>query len=197
MNYFSKKEVQTIDELKRQVSDDYGICRGKNELSTLTEDTEIVVVGTFIPPFLVYFYNENTYLYKAIDIARGTQLEKYKRKYPAHLSEQEKNKIIDRIKDILLKEKIAFIDLFDTVLIKHGSTKDKDIKGYVLDKDVILKLKQFSKIKKVISITENVESLLLANGVVNDYVKLFPGKSKRYPKGTDYLALWTNIFRIN
>ena len=76
MNYFSKKEVQTIDELKRQVSDDYGICRGKNELSTLTEDTEIVVVGTFIPPFLVYFYNENTYLYKAIDIARGTQLEK-------------------------------------------------------------------------------------------------------------------------
>ena len=188
------KIVNSIDNSKEK--NGLKIYCGRNELSTLNDETEIVVVGSFIPQFLLYFYNESTYMYSGVDDARGTSLYKYKRKYPVDLNQGEKNRIINEIQEILLLQKIAFVDLAKRVLIKENSSRDKDIKEIEIDDDALSAIKKSKNMKKVISVTEDVEKILFHYGIENTYIKLFAGQSKRYPKGTNYKELWKNAFII-
>ena len=135
-------------------------------------------------------------MYKAIDDSRNTHLSVYKKKYPKNLDENEKKKIITKIQEVLNEQKIAFIDLIEYVLIKEGSTKDKDIKKCVFDQKILNEIKHNKNIKKIISVSENVEEILFNKKIGNKYIKLFPGKSKRFPKGTDYRKLWKEVFDL-
>ena len=192
-----EKEVQSLEDLIDLSEDGLSIYSGKNNLSTLNNDSKVIIVGSFIPQRLVYFYNENSYIYEAIDVARGTHLLKYKKKYPSTMDPFEKEKIVDEIKEILSQQKIAFIDLFEKVLIKTDSSKDKDIKGFVCDHKAIGILYELQHKAKIVSVTEDVEKILLDEGIGNRYIKNFPGRSDRYPKGTDYKKEWIDVFKVN
>ena len=188
------KEKTDLKELEQQSEDGYSIYHNKNHLSTLNKDTEIAVVGSFIPQDLIYFYNKNPYIYVAIDEARKTYLAKYKKKYTNNISTEEKERIINDIRRVLNEQKIAFVDLFEFVLIKTNSSRDRDIKGYTIDQKVLRLLLKHQSRMKIITVTEFIESILLEKDVKNKYVKLFQGRSKRYPKGTNYRKLWKDVF---
>ena len=188
-----KKEVSNYESLLAKKETVLTIYEGKNSLSTLNEDTKIVIVGSFLPQRLIYFYNDNSYMYEAIDASRKTNLRQYKKNYPANFNANEKQKIINGIQSILLEQKIAFADLSKYALVETGKCSDDDIKAFVVDYDMLNKIKSINNIV-VVSVTEDVEAILLKNGIDNYYVKLFPGQSTRYPKGTDYHALWRDVF---
>lgn len=186
-----KKEVKTYEELEEHRTNDLKIYEGGNELSVLCDETEIVVVGSFMPPRLVYFYNENPYMYKGIDDSRGTNIFKYRKNYPKDLSSDKKDAIVSEISKVLKEQKIAFVDITKFVLTKEGSISDKHIKAFLADSKILEMLRYK---KRVISITEDVNDYLLNKGIKNEYIKLFPGRSKKYPKGTDYYKLWKEAF---
>ena len=194
---FKKIECNYKDDLEKYLEDGYEIYEGKNEISTISNDSEIVVVGSFIPQSLIYFYNENPYIYNGIDSQRKTKLSIYKKQYPLDLSTANKERIIYSIKEILSKEKIAFVDLSKFVLTKRGSNIDKDIKGIVVDKKILNIIKESKNIKRVISVSEAVEDYLFQCDIDNIYIKLFAGKSLRFPKGSNYEKNWTDAFNLD
>ena len=189
----------TYDDLKRyqcqnNLEEDYEINEGKNELSTISEHTKLIIVGTYIPKELLYFYTGKTsYIYDAIDSVFGTKTNYYKKMLYKTTDSEIKKELIRKIIEQLRTTPIAFLDISRFVLIKKGSKSDKDIKGCVLDKTTF---ENIGKNVKVIAVSELAKEIMM-NFLHTDskYLKMFAGKSNEFPKGTSYKQNFIDEFK--
>lgn len=124
-----------------------------NSQNCMTDDTEIIIVGTITPTEGMrngYFYTSpRNRIYGYIDAARGTELVEKKRKLTdIGLSRLQKEQIIETIKNELQEQKIAFLDVIESAIRLKDSYSDSDIKCYTLDYPVFSTVPK--NVKKVI-----------------------------------------------
>lgn len=124
-----------------------------NSQNCMTEDTEIIIVGTITPTEGMkngYFYTApRNRIYGYIDAARGTELVEKKRKLTdIGLSRLQKEQIIETIKNELQEQKIAFLDVIESAIRLKDSYSDSDIRCYTLDYPVFSTVPK--NVKKVI-----------------------------------------------
>ena len=122
-----------------------------NSQHCITADTKIIIVGTITPPKGTnngYFYTApRNNIYGYIDAARGTNLKELKNKLNGgNLTNLQKAQIVDEIKDVLRKQRIAFLDIMDKAVRKQNSHKDSDIAAYTLDKSTFQNIPRGAKI---------------------------------------------------
>lgn len=103
----------------------------------MTEDTEIIIVGTITPTEGMkngYFYTASrNRIYGYIDAARGTSLVKKKTDLMQESLSEKRKQIISEVKNELKEQKIAFLDVMGSAIRCKGSHADSDIKCYTLD----------------------------------------------------------------
>lgn len=122
-----------------------------NSQHCVTDNTKTIIVGTITPPKGTnngYFYTApRNNIYGYIDAARGTNLKELKNKLNGgNLTNLQKAQIVDEIKDVLRKQRIAFLDIMDKAVRKQNSHKDSDIAAYTLDKSTFQNIPQGAKI---------------------------------------------------
>lgn len=122
-------------EQKRNLPNGYEYANSNNHNNCVTSDTQIIIVGTITPPAgNGYFYTApRNRIYGYIDAARGTDLKGLKTKLVG--SNAPTTVIINDIKNTLINEHIAFLDIFESVIRKSNSPYDSDIKYATLDYD--------------------------------------------------------------
>jgi len=123
-----------------------------NKNTTLSKDTKLVIVGTLTPPDTAYFYcSFYNRIYGYIDEAlkklgrggtktlkelkRGLQEVHNERVNINLVNETEISSKVTSIKEILLKNGIAFLDVMDKAIRSRESPYDEDIKYYTLAKN--------------------------------------------------------------
>lgn len=122
-----------------------------NSQHCVMAETKIIIVGTITPPKGTncgYFYTApRNNIYGYIDAARGTNLKELKNKLNgSNLIDLQKTQIVDEIKDVLRKQRIAFLDIMDKAVRKQNSHKDSDIAAYTLDKSTFQNIPRGAKI---------------------------------------------------
>lgn len=125
-----------IQERGERIDANQEFVRSFNASNCLTKDTKLVIVGTITPPKgNGYFYTApRNRIYGYIDAHFGnTELKDLKSK----LSNVNFNSVnvVDDIKKTLIQRKIAFLDVFEYVIRKTGSSSDSDIDYVSLDCD--------------------------------------------------------------
>lgn len=115
------------------------IVESMNCKNCVTKDTKLIIVGTITPPDgqnSGYFYTApRNRLYGYLDEALGTKL-KLKKLALYGASDADKQKIIEEIKQELVANNIAFLDVIKKAIHKSGqedSCYDNDIEYYCLD----------------------------------------------------------------
>lgn len=167
----------------KEITTEQGLRNGKNELSTLNNTTEILVVGSLIPEGLFYYFTgKNKFLYECIDEARGTNF--------CELVLNPDN--LDKIQNLLTENKIAFIDTCKCALIKEHSNRDEDIEAFVFE-DSILKYYNSNKGLRIYCISRDVEKILKLKGIKCEYHHFFRG-GKGITKESRK-SEWKNIFK--
>ena len=129
----------------------YACVSSFNSQHCVTDNTKTIIVGTITPPKGTnngYFYTApRNNIYGYIDAARGTNLKELKNKLNGgNLTNLQKAQIVDEIKDVLRKQRIAFLDIMDKAVRKQNSHKDSDIAAYTLDKSTFQNIPQGAKI---------------------------------------------------
>lgn len=121
-------------EQKRNLPNGYEYANSNNHNNCVTSDTQIIIVGTITPPAgNGYFYTApRNRIYGYIDAARRTDLKGLKMKL---MGSNTPTCIINQIKNTLINEHIAFLDIFESVIRKSNSPYDSDIKYATLDYD--------------------------------------------------------------
>ena len=123
-----------------------------NSQNCMTEDTEIIIVGTITPTEGMkngYFYTASrNRIYGYIDAARGTSLVKKKTDLMQESLSEKRKQIISEVKNELKEQKIAFLDVMGSAIRCKGSHADSDIKCYTLDYPVFSTVPK--NVKKVI-----------------------------------------------
>ena len=124
-------QQQMIDQ-KRNLPNGYEYANSNNHNNCVTSDTQIIIVGTITPPAgNGYFYTApHNRIYGYIDAARGTNLKGLKTQL---VGSNTPTGIINQIKNTLINEHIAFLDIFESVIRKSNSPYDSDIKYATLD----------------------------------------------------------------
>ena len=119
-------------EQKRNLPNGYEHANSINHNNCVTSDTQIIIVGTITPPAgNGYFYTApHNRIYGYIDAARGTNLKGLKTQL---VGSNTPTGIINQIKNTLINEHIAFLDIFESVIRKSNSPYDSDIKYATLD----------------------------------------------------------------
>ncbi len=113
-------------------------CNSKN---CVTDKTKLVIVGTITPPEGAgYFYTApRNKIYGYIDQALGnTNLKELKKEL---LQSPNNFEIINNIKQTLVENKIAFLDVIKCAIRRNDSPYDNDIKYYTIDKECFQKNK--------------------------------------------------------
>ena len=131
-----------------------------------------------IPDGLPYFFfGEHSNIYAWIDEARGTSFNKAKErinqlKMAGH--EQESERELNAFIKSLEREGIAFFDLFDITIHIEGSSRDKDICWYIIDRPFFELLKTNENVK-IIAISKLAQCILAEKlDIINvEYIKLF------------------------
>ena len=186
---------EELEKYQRILGSNYEINGGKNHLSKISNKTKLIIVGTYIPKELLFFYTGKTsFIYSAIDSMFDTHMNERKAQLYKEANLEKKKEIIEEISNQLSETPIAFLDLSLFVLIKKGSKSDKDIKGFVLDNE---SFKKIDKSIKVIAVSELAKAILSEHLHIENvkYIKMFAGKSKLYPKGTSYKKLFIEEFK--
>lgn len=117
----------------------YEIVESCNNNNCVTKNTKLIIVGTLTPPEGAgYFYTApRNKIYGYIDQALGDTNLKEKKKQL--LQNPNNEKIIEDIKQQLIKKQIAFLDIIKYAVRKKGSYLDTDIKYCTLDTNVFKK----------------------------------------------------------
>ena len=197
---FLSKEVNSVEDLKKHFSDDLEIRKGKNEEKELSPDTEILIVGTAIPPDIAYFFTgKDSWIYKVIDRKRKTNLSELQTRLNAPDGHLFTNDYVEEIKQILRQQKIDFLDITNLFLTTKKSHRDKDIVCYLVDypRLKIVKDNQ-NRYKKIIPITRKAEAVLKRRlGITNaKYEQFFVrdnNKSMYYKKLRIIQQKWYNL----
>ena len=122
-----------------------------NSQNCMTEDTEIIIVGTITPTEGMkngYYTASRNRIYGYIDAARGTSLVKKKTDLMQESLSEKRKQIISEVKNELKEQKIAFLDVMGSAIRCKGSHADSDIKCYTLDYPVFSTVPK--NVKKVI-----------------------------------------------
>ena len=183
------KECCFVDELKGKLADGLVLSHSKNHKSSYKkETTKIMIIGTMIPDGLAYFFfGKHSNIYAWIDEARGTHFNKAKErinqlKMTSH--DQEAERELNAFIKSLEKEGIAFFDLFDVTIHKEGSSRDKDICWYIIERSFFESLKTNENVK-IVTISKLAQCILVEKlDVINaEYIKLFfNGKKEPFLK---------------
>lgn len=187
-----KKKVSSLKELKEFLSDDFSIFGNKNNLTSFDNETEILIVGTYIPHNLDYFYFGNSRMYGSlIDFARKTHFEEMQQEI---IKADCKEQLIDKFVKELKKEKIAFLDLFEYTLINPNEVSDNRIKAFTLDLKYFENITNSKKLKIIIPISKAASDILktiigddsrikyhqLINGGTNkEWIEIFSGNYEK------------------
>ena len=121
--------VETREELCRLLEEkgsEYSIVHGKNSegMETFSEATRLVIIGTAIPEGLDFFYiGANNKIYQYIDAIKPN----------LGLTVLAKEKRVEELKARLKELGIVFLDITNEYCAKKGSSKEKDIKGLIVD----------------------------------------------------------------
>lgn len=117
---------------QRNLPNGYEYANSINRNNCVASDTQIIIVGTITPPAgNGYFYTApRNRIYGYIDAARGTNLKGLKTQL---VGSNTPTGIINQIKNTLINEHIAFLDIFESVIRKSNSPYDSDIKYATLD----------------------------------------------------------------
>ena len=189
---FYKKAKTSIEDLEQLKEPGYEIYGNLNHLSSLSKDTKLIIVGSFVPSHLNYFYEKNDYMYKRIDVSRDTKLETLRLKIKN--KEDLQNNISKMVLE-LKKQRIAFFDMCEFTLTKINSSKDPDIKAFVFDKRII----DFIKINptvRVVAISRAVETTLKRFGIKKvEYYHFFvggPGTNIKDIDNPNWIELFDN-----
>lgn len=120
-------------EIKKKYKN-FEVVKSCNKNHCVTNDTKLIIVGTITPPKGAgYFYTApRNKIYGYIDQAINTKL---KEKKLSLLQKPNNKEIINDIKQILINNKIAFLDIIQYAIRKKESPYDKDILYYTLDID--------------------------------------------------------------
>ena len=162
MMKLSAKKVDSLELLEKKRASGLEIFGNKNGVSSFDEDTEILIIGTYIPHELPYFYfgkQSNRIYGSIIDVARKTN---FKQRRKAILDNQDDSQLISQFINELKKEKIAFMDLFKYTLIVPDDSKDKNIVGFVLDEDSIKKAIKSESLRLIVPISRDAEEILVS-----------------------------------
>lgn len=132
----TKKILNTSDIQSKSLAANQELVRSFNKNNCLTANTKLIVVGTITPPKgNGYFYTApRNRIYGYIDTYFGnTELKDLKRK----LSDEQFNSesVVDEVKSVFKNKEIAFLDVFEYVIRKTGSSNDSDIDNCSLDCD--------------------------------------------------------------
>lgn len=145
------------------------VRNGANQacMGLINDTVHLVFVGTAIPEGLTFPYTgDNKTPLKRIDDVFKTDL--------VNRAEQGD---IDGIRQELISLGIAFIDVTETIWHKMNSSKDRDIKGYLVDETALNLLKKLQAKKgdnlKIISISKAAQAVLDDFGIVNIPCGLF------------------------
>lgn len=179
-----KRECDNTNDLAGHIIDGLELYKNKNHLCAYEKGkTKLLLAGTMIPANLPFFYFGSSRMYGSIiDFAMGTNFES-KRKEILHSICNNGNLIEELICDFISDLKnngIAFIDVFDEVVHKVGSTKDKDIKFYTINHDFFDDLKNDDI--KIVAISKLSEAILREKiGIEKvEYIQYFNGKNDCY-----------------
>ena len=159
---------EQLEKLKTKV---YGVFPSKNELSSLDENTELLIVGTYIPQDIDYFYfgDKGKKLYeRVIDVARKTDFESKKQRIIGEKDNDCKQRLIKEFVDGLKKQRIAFLDLFEYTLQRVGEVHDNTILACTLDKRFENEVKNHKSIKWIVPISRLAEDILIHDLSIDD-----------------------------
>ena len=128
---------------------DYEYAESFNLETTLEDDTKLLIVGTLTPPEgrNKYFYSTNcNKIYGLIDRAlnNGGKLEELKDKF--YCCSSNKKEVREEIKEYLIENKIAFLDVIKKAIRNKYSSDDEEIIVSELDYDAFKDLKNVKKI---------------------------------------------------
>lgn len=128
--------------LSMEIPKGYELASNFNSETCVNKDTKIIIVGTITQPDGVkngYFYTAPyNKIYGYIDAALNTHLKEKKEKLMS--GAENKEAIIQEIKNELITHNIAFLDIMKHVIRKVGSSADNDIKYYSLDKEAFVNI---------------------------------------------------------
>lgn len=152
----SKREVASIDDLRQLVEDGYEIHESINHLSSANDQTTLLIIGSYIPYDLHYFFQRNTKMYRRIDASRNTNFERIRIDL-----DNEKNVDANVLALIegLKEQRIAFMDLCGATLIQSNKSSDDCIKAFVFDETLSNYLDTHKNVK-IIAISRCVEKIL-------------------------------------
>ena len=159
-NLFLSKITESINDLDEYLLDGFEKRVGLNDKTTLNKETKLLFVGTAVPPDLLYFYaNKGNSIYKWIDDVRSTHLDALKTRISMASDQAKKLAYVNEIIDILLEEKIAFLDVANAFITKNGSRRDCDIVKFYFDKEDFKSIYDNSDLK-IVALTTNAKNVL-------------------------------------
>ena len=140
--------------------DDYEYVESLNQETTFDNDTKLLIVGTLTPPKgkEKYFYSTTSNsIYGLIDEAlnNGGKLEELKDKF--YRCSSNKKEVREEIKEYLIENKIAFLDVIKKAIRNKYSSSDEDIVVAELDYD---EFKDLENVKKIIVNSRAAEDAL-------------------------------------
>ena len=139
---------------KKLLPNDLEIVDSLNEQTCLTKDTKLVIAGaitTFKGMEHGYFYTSsvNNPVYKTLDkyfdLKNPADSLEAQKTLLKSASDEKKPEIIAKIKEILTKKNIAFIDVIKTAVRKTGKSDDNLIVLFDLDYEAFEKCKNVEK----------------------------------------------------
>ena len=160
-------EQEDFDILKTKIkTDDYEFAKSLNFKNCLNDETKLVIVGTVTPwngTEYGYFYTSGVNkVYGILDRYFGlmeteNSLVSLKKQLAKTNDSTKKEKIVNKIIEVLQTLKIAFIDVADEVLREKHNARDDKILIYSLDFD---SFKNANKINYFICTSKNTKECL-------------------------------------
>lgn len=164
------KKTNSFEELKKKfnelkiVDEHYNIFSDLNHLSSIDENTKILIIGTYIPQDLDYFYfgKYSNRVYTCIDTARNTNFQEKRKRILEVENFNIRTYLIDEFIKELANQHIAFLDLLEYTLIKDNEVNDNSIKAWFTEYDRIRKkINEATSLEKIIPISKESEKILI------------------------------------
>lgn len=199
MNLINKKtnSLQELEEKLNElklVDERYNIYGDFNHLSSIDENTEILIIGTYIPQDLDYFHfgKYSNKIYTCIDVARNTNFQERRKRILEVENYDIRTYLINEFIKELANQHIAFLDLLEYTLIKDNEVNDNSIKAWFTEYDSIRKIiNKATSLEKIIPMSQASEEILIdiiGNDDRIEYHQLINGETNQE---------WIDLFQNN
>lgn len=187
MNFISR--VKSLDNKKdNDLKKDKDCFTSFNSENCITPKTKYIIIGTITPRKNIkygYFYvGDKNLLYSILDAKFNSNLTDLKNKLRKAKSDK-KGEIVEKIKEVLKKHKIAFLDTLKwakPIPGKENSSSDDDLIEFDLDYKTFKENKKYLDNCTLIFTSRNAEFAfykILSKNIGAKYCKLFRGANKK------------------